>query len=84
MNQKITFRQKVALLGFTLLASTWAVETYMYYYEPELLKVWMSKYVYFSPSHPTFGLSVTTILGLLLLIYATFFAKKKHLKAVGG
>jgi len=80
---RLSFRQKVAVVGFALLASTWAIETYMNYYEPELLKLWISKYVYFSPLHPTFGLSVTTIVGLLLLIYAVFFAKKKHLKVEG-
>jgi len=77
---RLSFRQKVAVVGFALLASTWAIETYLHYYEPELLKLWISRYVYFNPAHPTFGLSITTILGLLLLIYATFFAKKKHLK----
>jgi len=77
---RLSFRQKVALVGFALLGSTWAIETYLHYYNPEVLKVWFSKYVYFSPLYPTFGLSITTILGLVLLIYAIFFAKKSHLK----
>jgi len=80
---RLTFRQKVALVGFLLLASTWLLETYWYYYDPDLLDFWISRYVYFNPAHPTFGLSITTILGLVLLIYATFFAKKSHLKIEG-
>ena len=80
---KLTFRQKLVLAGLGFLASTWLIEAYLYYYEPDLLKLWINRYVYFNPIHPTFGLSITTIIGIALIVYGVFFAKKSHMKAAG-